>query len=61
MTEQVVKDIEEKNQKITLMRKIKFYLKTTKEYTPNSLKYMKSRLIFVFILWDEMFEGSMFA
>lgn len=42
-----------------MMRKIKFYLKKSRKYLPNSLKYLKSILIFVFILWDEIFEGSM--
>lgn len=49
----------EKSRKfLSKQEKIKFYLKEAREYIQNSLRYMKSMLIFVFILCDEVIEDS---
>ena len=49
----------EKSRKfLSKQEKIKFYLKEAREYIQNSLRYMKSMLIFVFTVCDEVIEDS---
>lgn len=58
MTEQEEKNRKEEIRKtVILMRIIQFYLEKAGEYIMNSLKYTKSMLICVFVLWDDIFEG----